>query len=372
MESGARSNPRQQMWSQFEVRDWRDLSDPIIYWEKVGSLQEFDLFVEQAHDWTTRALAAYQMGFALELSEAPETYWKDPRTHIPKLSWRGQSCSNWRLDSSAQRIANRDFYELDIAKAAKSILIDTWACTQVSLDSLEDELLDRARTEFGKETDSDLEILSWAQHVSADHQPPERDRWATRLLDVTSDPRVALFFASQPCPEHLGSQCEGRVIAFDDIINRPVTDKESKSKIREGIGSIWRPTHQTAYQLAQKGEFLIMGALPAKYNPMLEILRDFDDEAERPDYVEVNGFRMPIIARDPEIIGQLASRLQQISVPGIRPAFAGGGLAFKKQGESDFPSNVAQSARIAGDKKESIAKHLESMNLTQEILFPKS
>lgn len=370
MERGEWNRSIQEMWSQFEVQEWKDVSDPIIYWEKVRSMQDFETFVEHAQDWTARALTAYQMGFAYELSVAPETYWKDPRTHIPKLSWRGQSCSNWRLDSSAQRISNKDFYDLEIRKSTKEVLIDTWQRTQECLDLMEDKLLAHARNEFGKVAESDLEILSWAQHISADHQPPERDQWATRLLDVTSDPLVALYFAAQPCPEHHGSQCEGRVIAFDDIINRTVTDKESKMQIREGIGSIWRPTYQSVYQRAQRGEFLIMGALPARYNPILEILSDFDDQKARPNSVNVNGFSLPIIARDPEIIGQLAYRLQQISVPGIHPAFAGAGLAFKRNSNAEFPPNVAQSIRISGDQKESIRRHLESRNITKELLFP--
>ena len=362
----------QEMWSQFEIRVWEDIWDPIIYWNRVESVTDFENFVTQAQNWTSRALAPYQMSFALELSEAPETYWKDPRTHTPKLSWRGQSCSTWRLDSSAQRISNKEFYELDVQSCARSELLEAWQRTRYLLDSLEDELLMRSRVDFGKENESDLEILSWAQHLSAEYQSPERESWATRLLDVSSDPLTALFFASQPCPEHRESQCDGRLIAFDDIINRQVTDSETKTQIRGDIGSIWRPSFQTPYQAAQKGEFLIAGSLPERYDEILEILRNYDDQAERQEFVEMNGFRMPIIARDPEIIAQLAFRLQQMGTPGIRPAFAGAGLAFKKNGENDFPNNVAQSIRISVDAKELLRQHLSSMNISEKTLFPKA
>ena len=362
----------QEMWSQFEVRTWEDISAPIIHWNKVESEVDFQEFITQAQNWPSRALAPYQMSFALEISEAPETYWKDPRTHTPRLSWRGQPCSTWRLDSSAQRISNKEFYELDVASCARSELLEAWQRTRDLLDSVEDELLMRSRVDFGKDIESDLEILSWAQHLSAKYQAPERESWATRLLDVSSDPLVALFFASQPCPEHRESPCDGRLIAFDDIINRQVTGSETKTQIRAEIGSIWRPSFQTPYQAAQKGEFLITGSLPERYDAILEILRNYDDQADRQEFVTVDGFRMRVIARDPEIIAQLAFRLQQMGTPGIRPAFAGAGLAFKKNGESDFPNNVAQSIRISGEHKEELLKYLDAVNINEKALFPES
>jgi|GEM_PF-3474211 len=361
----------QEIWSEFEVQSWDELSSPIIYWGKVESVPDFEDFVLQAQNWPSRALVPYQMSFALEFSEAPETFWKDPRTHTPILSWRGQACSNWRLNSSAQRISNQDFYALDLQHCSRSELVETWHRTRDRLDSMEDELLDRSRRDHGKIGESDLEILAWAQHLSAEQKESERERWATRLLDVSSDPLVALFFASQPCPEHGEVECDGRLIAFDDIINREVTDKETKAQIRSGIGSVWRPSYQTLFQEAQKGEFLIMGVLPERYDEILGILRDYDDQANRQEYVDLGGYRAPIIARDPDIVAQLASRLQKIGVPGIRPAFLGAGLAFKRNDEKDFPNNVAQSIRISGSHKEILRQHLRSVGITEETLFPK-
>lgn len=361
-----------QMWAEFEILQWADpISSPIYYWSPVTHVDEYALFVEEAPKWVPRALSSELPAFALQMNEDATQLWKDPRSHIPVLSWRGQACSKWRFDSSAQRIANRDFYNLDTAMTSRSGLAEGWNRTKRILNSLEDQLLKRSRDNFGKVDESDIQILAWAQHEGAKQPMPEKRQWATRLLDMTRDPMIALYFATYPCTVHEGDECDGRVIAIDDIASRKVTGLETKEEVRRGIGSIWRPSDQSKLQEIQKGEFLVMGVLPDSYAPMLNILVEQAPNSELPQTMNIEGREFPIIAYDADIIAQLANRMQKISVPGIHPAFLGGATAFLKRGDNEFPSNVAQSIRIAGSKKSELREFLKTIDICEEKLFPK-
>lgn len=333
-------------------------------------MDDFEHFVKQAQGWPARALASRQFGLALEWAEAPENFWKNPASHSPKLAWRGQACSGWSLKSSVQRISNRDFDAIDVVRCSDSELKAKWLAAAASINSLEDDLLDRLRPIPELETASDIEILAWVQHKSSEKKGPEKSNWATRLLDVSSSPLVALYFASQGCPDHPNAECDGRVICFDDIENRVVTNNESKEEIREGIGSIWRPENQTSYQEAQQGEFLITGILTKRLEPTLSFLEDPNEIEKQRDDLDIDGFKAPFVGDTRDVLKELAGWLQVIAVPGIRPAFMAGELAFKKNAGDLFPANVAQSIRISGKAKPFIREALASMGINAETLFP--
>jgi hypothetical protein len=122
-------------------------------------------------------------------------HWYTPELHLGNsVFWRGMACIEWELDSTLGRKAKQDLIELwkprgtlydDASQESDPRGVELQVLAQ------EGRLLEDARREgygylSGRRL-SDLELLSVLQHNGA----------ATRLIDFTEDPFIALWFATR-------------------------------------------------------------------------------------------------------------------------------------------------------------------------------
>lgn len=106
------------------------------------------------------------------------------------LAWRGHSDATYRLHSTLYR-------HLDRGRGV----------TEGSLVKFEQLILEAARTKWRFDDRGALELMAQFQHLGA----------PTRMLDVTFNPLIALWFAVEPKYEKgkLQADIDGRLIAFD-------------------------------------------------------------------------------------------------------------------------------------------------------------
>lgn len=184
--------------------------------------------------------------------------------------WRGQSLLDWRIDSGALRRVHqfrqkddlddmsdegsREGFELpsDLAlldpihEEAASQLLET------SVVEYEEGLIDEARLighgYLGGRELSDLELLAVLQHHGA----------ATRLLDLSRNVFVALYFA---CAVHPNDY--GLLVGFDtEITSRVATQEELQKPIRQlllessGYSLTWSPRHLFERMRVQQSFFI--------------------------------------------------------------------------------------------------------------------
>lgn len=364
-------------WREYEIETWDEnripensqpLGFPWKYWDPITDEGGYVRFIDQAQSWVTRCTSANEHQIALLMAENPDQIWVNPRAHQPNLVWRGQTCAGWKLASTAQRHSNQKYFNSDLSALSTSDLAKEWEAAEDAVIAAEDGLLSRVQSGFNRGNFSDIENLAWAQHEGSGRDRPEL--WATRLLDVSRDPWVALYFATEECPDHPHDECNGRVAVFDDILLRPVTDGESASKIRSEIGAIWNPSDQHENMKAQKGSFLISGLLPTSYRGVLQRWITSEPTAPQSGRVGVGGLSLTTANADVIIMSRLAIRLQDICVPGIKPAFFGSVTAFMKNQNQDFPPIVTQSIQIVGSAKPLFRRLLKENGITHRSLFP--
>ena len=371
-------NRTMERWKEYEIADWdlirtpsntRPQRVPWRFWPPITSEEEFSPFIEQAQNWVSRFTTSNEHQISSMMAEDPVPLWINPKSLQPNLVWRGQSCAKWKLASTAQRYSSSRFLTADLASLSPSELANEWEAAEDAVILEEDKLIERVKREFGRGKFSDIGNLAWAQHEGSNYVD-KLPRWATRLLDVSCDPFVALYFATEECPDHPGDECDGRVVVFDDILRRPVTDEESLADIRDEIGAIWRPSNHHKNMERQKGAFLITGLLPTKTRNVLDLLRNATPTPSQTRKVQVGTLSLTPESANEEILKQLVLRLQDICIPGIKPASFGPILAFIRNQNQTFPPIVTQSVRIAGSSKPLFRNILKKRGIDPRELFP--
>lgn len=156
--------------------------------------------------------------------------------------WRGVVDANWPLHS----LAFRKYFEL------KGTLPD-----EAELCRFERHALSVARDEWRYSHMPVLELFANLQHFGG----------PTRLLDVTFDPLVALWFATEERSD--GTSHDGRLFGFDVTGVRQLdlgTGKadslpweQAGSGWSTGLPNVWRPPAYNQRILAQNAAFLIGG-----------------------------------------------------------------------------------------------------------------
>ena len=178
------------------------------------------------------------------------------------ILYRGQSCSNWGITTSASQFLERgsnstsdnSITSEDTEGSLREILHNVDLIDKYRMQDLCENLnSDIARTDLG--------ILAQLQHEGS----------ATSLIDFTANPLVALWFACQKWPdsEEVESKEEGqggRVFAI--YVDQPSEFEEINSldKLNRNIGDIiggkktiyWKPAHINNRIIAQ-GSFFVMG-----------------------------------------------------------------------------------------------------------------
>ena len=158
----------------------------------------------------------------------------------PKLVWRGVDDISYRLDSSLYRrvkkSTNAQPKELLLATEEDSILL---RARKLRYDIRDGERL------------SDLELLAVLQHYGA----------ATRLVDVTRNVLVALWFASEPgtLQSRMGGGPDGVMFGVDiSNCTLPETaERQSIRTLRRNSGLVhWEPPPLEQRIRAQQGSFI--------------------------------------------------------------------------------------------------------------------
>lgn len=243
-----------------------------------------------------------------------------------EMVWRGARRAEWGLMSSLYRTLLRLRGEPP---------------QEEDLNRAEDRTLFLARKDWRFDDRPALEVLAHLQHYGA----------PTRLLDVSMNPLIALWFAGQERPED--DDADGRVFAF--VTNsRPValnprwggrylrwhrwTDDDARRKQHWGTGRrrrVWRPPAWFERISAQNAAFLLDGA-PIDAAP---------GEPERRDYVPVE-------------------QLKRVSSLNLRLARIAG---------DDLPPEAAPvfTMRIAAEAKDGIREQLERrMGYRASSIYP--
>lgn len=133
-----------------------------------------------------------------------------------ELAWRGQVNSNWALDSNLFRRTRKKIQktptESALAKFEQSILIEfrKWG---LHISKTNGRL-------------SILQQLAILQHFKS----------PTRLIDISFNPLVATFFATEKNLEH--DNCDARIFIFD-IKDRIINDKKSIRPWEDSIDTPW-------------------------------------------------------------------------------------------------------------------------------------
>ncbi len=165
-----------------------------------------------------------------------------------ELVWRGATDASWALHSSVYRKFmdgnNSPPDEKDIVRYEKALLL-------------------AARREWRFDNLSALETLAHIQHFGG----------PTRLLDVSFNPLVAIWFAVEQKYEHSGKckpDTDGRLFVFDATDRLLDLDekwggkalpwsRKPDDKWRRGLPLVWRPPSYNARIPAQNSAFLIGG-----------------------------------------------------------------------------------------------------------------
>lgn len=170
-----------------------------------------------------------------------------------ELAWRGVTDASWALHSSVYR----KFMDRKGAPPDEDDVI-----------KYERELLNTARRQWRFDNMSALETLAHIQHFGG----------PTRLLDVSFNPLVALWFAVEQKYDSAGRpkpDTDGRLFIFDTTDRLIELDSkwggrslpwspQPDEKWRRGLPRVWRPPSYNERIPAQNSAFLI-GGVPLVY-----------------------------------------------------------------------------------------------------------
>lgn len=171
-----------------------------------------------------------------------------------RLVWRGVRHSGWSIHSSLFRLLHGALKRLP---------------TEADMVSAEKSILERARTDWRFDGKPALETFAQLQHVGG----------PTRLLDVSENPMVALWFAVErlTAAEEEDKRVDGRLFAFvtpqrDIRLNEnwhtrrarwhSLADDAARAKVKWGTGTgrrFWRPPVYHSRIAAQSAGFLLDG-----------------------------------------------------------------------------------------------------------------
>ena len=166
-----------------------------------------------------------------------------------KLAWRGLADSSYALHSSLYR----------------ALLARTGHVSEADLVAFEQRLLNVSRTTWRFDNLGALELFAQLQHFGA----------PTRMLDVTFNPLVALWFAVEESFSPDGKSKpdkDGRLVAFDVTDSQVDLDEtwggralpweREPSGWRSELPRVWRPPSYNERIPAQDSAFLL-GGVPA-------------------------------------------------------------------------------------------------------------
>lgn len=160
------------------------------------------------------------------------------------LAWRGHADATYRLHSTLYR-------HLDRGRGV----------SEGSLVKFEQLMLEAARTRWRFDNRGALELMAQFQHLGA----------PTRMLDVTFNPLIALWFAVEPKHEKgkIKADIDGRLIAFDvtdrqlnltsEWGSRDLPWKTPPKGWQDQLPRVWRPPSYNERIPAQDSAFLLAG-----------------------------------------------------------------------------------------------------------------
>ncbi len=171
-----------------------------------------------------------------------------------ELAWRGVSNASYSLHSSLyRRLRDKLGHAPD----------------ESEVSAMEKKILDAARKHWRFDNLSALEIMAHIQHYGG----------PTRLIDVSLNPMIALWFAIEKGYNQDGSEkpdVDGRIYVFD-VTGRSISldsqwggyelpwDPYPSDNWRKGLPLLWRPPSYNERIPAQNSAFLI-GGVPQLYS----------------------------------------------------------------------------------------------------------
>lgn len=168
------------------------------------------------------------------------------------LAWRGLSNASYSLHSTLYR-----------RLVSQSTRVD-----EADLIRFEERLLEVARSKWRFDDRGSLELFAQLQHLGG----------PTRLLDVTFNPLIALWFAVEPKFGPTGlplTDIDGRLVAYDvsgrqvsldaDWGKRELPWRAPPAGWRDDLPRVWRPPSYNERIPAQDSAFLL-GGVPGSAN----------------------------------------------------------------------------------------------------------
>lgn len=220
------------------------------------------------------------------------------------------------------------------------------------------QLMAEQPEEFERDT-TNFDRLVRAQHYGL----------PTRLLDVSSNPLVALYFASNSNPKS-----DGQVIVLTPEIQKQkyfdsdtvsclsalaFLRSEEKDTIRDNLVDIWNEVGEVDDIFKPLPDDLLKHF---NDNPMIKKLIQLV-RTEKPDF-------RPII--EPIDLAKIISVVPRKSHPRIRAqrgAFLLFGLA-RKPNDLNMPDVTVETFNISGKHKDKILRELRTVGISEEALFP--
>ena len=201
------------------------------------------------------------------------------------ILYRGLADSNWEVEAAASRRIKGDNARVDLVGFRECIK----------------DLLNRARVHGhgyrGGRGMSDLELLAELQHHGA----------ATCLIDFTTDPLIALWFACEGKPEEDGvvvAMSTDEVSDFSEVSSEGVGSKEIESFIRGETIWKWGPIYINKRASSQRSVFIFgepridkgyyetIGVSKEHKESIINILRDKYGIAEDVLFLDLPGFAL--------------------------------------------------------------------------------
>lgn len=273
----------------------------------------------------------------------------------PSLFFRGQSDSAHGLSSSLYREVR---YQVENAGSYKQRRLAEYA--ENVMREAEAAVLTEAKARCLGRGLTDLELLSVLQHQGA----------PTRLIDVTSEIDVALYFACEAHPDKDGRIFCVRTFNRWEDVPRPTNGEVFWSKpddrLRNWKRAVW-PVQLPFFDprmAAQQGSFLVGGYQSTGGTTNLYRTSEEKDSGSTPSK------QVPLIVREVRAISNLA-----IFFPGIRARdLAHLEQKWKGKDEGNWTAvgtNVRIPSELKGPLREILAKAPRGLgSLTPESLYP--
>jgi hypothetical protein len=179
-------------------------------------------------------------------------------------SFRGQANHKWRLSPSIERFISNDAPHI----------VDSRIYNWQSLEHILFEQFNQYSVPFMKSNDRNISDIDWLVHLQHHGMP-------TRLLDITSNPLCALFFAVENSRD---DGVDGAVFFFC-VHSTPMYELDSVVQEEENIANYFHcfyPRHINERISAQSGGFLLFPR-PEKFDPFYELVTEDNEYVFTPD-----------------------------------------------------------------------------------------